>query len=48
MDKIIAESKKISEILVDDYEVNPDNVSLLKFNDKKHSEKVFELYKELI
>lgn len=48
MDKIIADSKKISEILVTDYEVNQDIVSLMKINDKKYPEKVYDLYKELI
>ncbi|MHA1124098.1 MAG: glycosyltransferase family 4 protein [Candidatus Heimdallarchaeota archaeon] len=48
MDGIIAETKKISEILVNDYEVNADKVSIMKLKDKKHPEKVLELYKEII
>jgi len=48
MDGIIAETKKISEILVNDYEVNADKVSIMKLKNKKHPEKVLELYKEII
>jgi hypothetical protein len=48
MDQIIADSKKISEILVSDYEVDSTKISLVKINDKKYSEKTFELYNKMI
>jgi len=48
MDKIISESKEISEILISDYKVNPDKVMLLKLKDKKYPQKTYELYKNII
>jgi len=48
MDQIIADSKKISEILVSDYKVDSTKISLVKINDKKYSEKTFELYNKMI
>lgn len=48
MDQIIANSKEISEILVSDYKFDSTKITHIKINDKKYSEKTYELYMKMI